>query len=123
VDDFSAGRLGLQRIAGSGSRAVGSVLDPCSLRSGSIGPTLEAPRASGHTTRHRLSRGGDRQLNRALHTVILYRRRHDPTTKSYIARRVAEGKSTREAVRLLKRYLARHLYRVLNQAARPAMTT
>ena len=43
---FSAGRLGLQRIAGSGSRAVGSVLDPCSLRSGSIGPTLEAPRAS-----------------------------------------------------------------------------
>jgi len=72
------------------------------------------PASSGQTTRHRLSRGGDRQLNRALHTVILHRRLHDPTTKDYIARRVAEGKTTRDAVRLLKRYLARHLYRTLN---------
>jgi len=74
------------------------------------------PASSGQTTRHRLSRGGDRQLNRALHTVILQRRLHDPTTKDYIARRVAEGKTTRDAVRLLKRYLARHLYRLLQQA-------
>ena len=73
------------------------------------------PASSGQTTRHRLSRGGDRQLNRALHTVILHRRQHDPATKQYIARRVAEGKSRRDATRLLKRYLARHLYRVLDQ--------
>ena len=72
------------------------------------------PASSGQTTRHRLSRGGDRQLNRALHTVILHRRQHDPATKAYIARRVAEGKSRRDAVRLLKRYLARHLYRILD---------
>ena len=72
------------------------------------------PASSGQTTRHRLSHGGDRQLNRALHTVILHRRLHDPATKDYIARRVSEGKTTRDAVRLLKRYLARHLYRVLN---------
>ena len=78
------------------------------------------PASSGQTTRHRLSRGGDRQLNRALHTVILHRRHHDPATKDYIARRVAEGKTRRDAVRLLKRYLARHLYRVLNQE--PLMT-
>jgi transposase len=71
------------------------------------------PASSGQTTRHRLSRGGDRQLNRALHTVILHRRQHDPATKEYIARRVAEGKSRRDATRLLKRYLARHLYRLL----------
>ena len=71
--------------------------------------------SSGQTARHRLSRGGDRQLNRALHTVILHRRQHDPATRDYIARRVAEGKSTRDAVRLLKRYLARHLYRLLQQ--------
>jgi transposase len=71
------------------------------------------PASSGQTTRHRLSRGGDRQLNRALHTVILHRRQHDPATKAYIARRVAEGKSRRDATRLLKRYLARHLYRLL----------
>ena len=68
------------------------------------------PASSGQTTRQRLSRGGDRQLNRALHTVILQRRLHDAATKDYIARRVAEGKTSRDAVRLLKRYLARHLY-------------
>jgi transposase len=59
-------------------------------------------------------------INRALHTVILHRRLHDPVTKDYIARRVAEGKTTRDAVRLLKRYLARHLYRLLQQE--PLMT-
>jgi transposase len=79
------------------------------------------PASSGQTIRHRLSRGGDRQLNCALHTVILHRRQHDQATKDYIARRVAEGKTTRDAVRLLKRYLARHLYRLL-QNQEPQMT-
>jgi transposase len=79
------------------------------------------PASSGQTIRHRLNRGGDRQLNRALHTVILHRRLHDPVTKDYIARRLAEGKTTRDAVRLLKRYLARHLYRLL-QNQEPLMT-
>jgi transposase len=74
-----------------------------------------SPPSSGQTTRHRLSRGGDRQLNRALHTIVLHRRQHDPTTKDYIARRIAEGKTRREATRLLKRYLARHLHRLLQQ--------
>jgi transposase len=73
------------------------------------------PASSGQTRRHRLSRGGDRQLNRALHTVVLHRRQHDPTTQAYIARRIAEGKSRRDATRLLKRYLARRLYRLLQQ--------
>ena len=76
--------------------------------------------SSGQTQRHRLSRGGDRQLNRALHTIDLHRRQHDPLTRDYIARRIAEGKSRGDATRLLKRYLARHLYRVLEQ--QPAMT-
>jgi len=79
------------------------------------------PASSGQTRRHRLSRGGDRQLNRALHTVVLHRRQHDPTTKDYIAKRIAEGKSRRDATRLLKRYLARHLYRLLQQTE-PQMT-
>jgi transposase len=74
------------------------------------------PASSGQTIRHRLSRGGDRQLNRALHTVVLHRRQHDAATRDYIARRVAEGKTTREATRVLKRYLARHLYRVMQNA-------
>jgi transposase len=74
------------------------------------------PASSGQTIRHRLSRGGDRQLNRALHTVILHRRQHDPATRDYITRRIAEGKSARDATRILKRYLARHLYRVMQNA-------
>ncbi len=79
------------------------------------------PSSSGQTQRHRLSRGGDRQLNRALHTIVLHRRQHDPQTKDYIEKRIAEDNSRRDATRLLKRYLAHHLYRLLQQTA-PAMT-
>jgi transposase len=92
--------------------------EACFARLAGVAPL---PASSGLTTRHRLSRGGDRQLNRALHTVVLHRRQHDPKTRAYIARRLAEGKSTRDATRILKRYLARHLYRVLQNTS-PAMT-
>ena len=71
------------------------------------------PASSGKTIRHRLDRGGDRRLNRALHTIALTLRRTDPTTQAYIAHRVAHGKTPREATRSLKRYLARSLYRQL----------
>lgn len=76
------------------------------------------PASSGKVVRHRLDRGGDRRLNRALHTIVLCRRRIDPETQAYIARRVAEGKSEREAVRCLKRYLARSLFRSLEAMPR-----
>jgi len=76
------------------------------------------PASSGKTVRYRLDRGGDRRLNRALHTIVLCRRRVDPETKAYIARRVSEGKSEREAVRCLKRYLARSLFRMLEAMPR-----
>jgi transposase len=69
--------------------------------------------SSGQTIRRRLDRGGDRQLNRALHTIIINRRKNDPTTIAYIQRRQHDGKTSREATRCLKRYLARHLYRLL----------
>jgi transposase len=78
------------------------------------------PASSGKTIRHRLDRGGDRQLNRALHTIVLSRRKHHRETIAYIQRRQHEGKTLREAIRCLKRYLARHLYRILE--AQP-MTT
>lgn len=71
------------------------------------------PASSGQVVRHRLDRGGDRRLNRALHTIVLTRRRGDAATIAYIARRVSEGKSERDAVRCLKRYLARQLFRLL----------
>jgi transposase len=86
--------------------------EACFARLAGVAPI---PASSGQTQRHRLSRGGDRQLNRALHTIALHRRQHDPRTKDYIAKRIAEGKSRRDATRLLKRYLARHLYRLLEQ--------
>ena len=72
-----------------------------------------SPASSGQTIRYRLDRGGDRQLNRALHQIVLTRRRVHPPTIDYIERRVREGKSRREATRCLKRYLARSLYRLL----------
>ena len=71
------------------------------------------PASSGQTIRYRLDRGGDRQLNRALHTIIVSRRKTHPDTIAYIDRRTSEGKTVREAIRCLKRYLARHLYRQL----------
>lgn len=77
------------------------------------------PASSGKTIRHRLDRGGDRRLNRALHTIVLTRRRSHPATIAYIERRTREGKTTREAVRSLKRYLARHLYRLLEAMPNP----
>lgn len=78
-----------------------------------LGGVAPIPASSGRVVRHRLDRGGDRQLNRALHTIVLVRKRADPATQAYLARRIAEGKSQREATRCLKRYLARHLFRVL----------
>jgi transposase len=75
--------------------------------------TAPIPASSGKTVRHRLDRGGDRRLNRALHTIVLSRRRHDPATIAYITRRLSEGKTERDAIRCLKRYLARQLFRQL----------
>ncbi len=68
------------------------------------------PASSGKTTRHRLSRGGDRQANKAIHHVALVRMRTDTRTINYVARRRQEGKSTTEIIRCLKRYIAREIY-------------
>lgn len=73
------------------------------------------PASSGQVSRHRLSRQGDRQLNRALHNVVLVRLRHDPATRAYAARRQAEGRSLREIQRCLKRAVARQLFRFLER--------
>ncbi|MGH9208861.1 MAG: transposase, partial [Acidimicrobiales bacterium] len=75
--------------------------------------TAPIPASSGQTVRHRLNRAGDRQLNRALHTVVLSRMRFHPETKAYVARRAAEGLTPREIKRCLKRYVGRRLFRVL----------
>ena len=78
------------------------------------------PASSGQTIRYRLDRSGDRKLNRALHLILLTRKRLHPPTIDYIERRMSEGKTRREANRCLKRYLARNLYRLLENP--PTMT-
>jgi transposase len=74
------------------------------------------PASSGKTVRHRLNRGGDRQLNRALHTIVISRLTCDDETKAYAERRHAEGKTNREIRRCLKRHLARRVYKLLEHA-------
>jgi transposase len=74
------------------------------------------PASPGNTVRHRLNRGGDRRLNRALHIATITRMTHDPATRAYVERRRAEGRTTKEIRRCLKRYLARQIYRTLNTA-------
>jgi len=75
------------------------------------------PASSGQTIRYRLDRSGDRKLNRALHLILVTRKRTHPATIAYIERRLQEGKTRREATRCLKRYLARSLYRLLEHGA------
>ena len=71
------------------------------------------PASSGKTNRHRLDRGGNRQVNAAIHRVAVTRARCHPETRDYIARKTAEGKTTREAIRCLKRHLARRIWHLL----------
>jgi len=75
------------------------------------------PASSGKTNRHRLARGGNRQLNAALHRWAVTAGRCDPETIDYLARKEAEGKSRREALRCLKRHLARRAWRLLQTPA------
>lgn len=77
--------------------------------------TNPIPASSGQVTRHRLNRSGDRQLNRALYTIVLARLRDDAGTRAYAARRRAEGKSVREIRRCLKRVIARQLFKLLER--------
>lgn len=73
------------------------------------------PASSGMTVRHRLNRRGDRQLNSALHTIVINRIRGDQATQDYVERRHAEGKTAREIKRCLKRYVARQIFRELER--------
>jgi transposase len=75
--------------------------------------TAPIPASSGNTNRHRLHRGGNRQLNKALHVIALVRARVDPDTRAYLQRLRADGKTSREALRCLKRHLARRFWRLL----------
>ena len=75
--------------------------------------TAPIPASSGKTTRHRLNPAGDRQANHALWRIVITRMSCHAPTKVYVARRTAEGKSKREIMRVLKRYVAREVYHYL----------
>lgn len=120
----------LLELTGVGAIVAASVLvawsHPGRVRSeaamASLAGTCPIPASSGNTVRHRLNRGGDRRLNRALTTIAIVRMRTDPATRAYVARRRAEGRTTKEIMRSLKRYITRQLFRTL-AAAHPIPVT
>lgn len=97
------------------AKILGEVGDPARIRSkgafAMLTGTAPIEASSGATRRHRLNRGGNRQLNYALHMMARARLRHDDDTKTYVARRQTEGKSDKEAVRCLKRHLSNVVFR------------
>ena len=112
----------LLAVKGVGTDIAGALLvaagdNPERLRSeaafASLCGVAPIPASSGKTSRHRLSRGGDRDANRALYLLAVGRMGWDPATRTYVTRRIADGLSKAEIIRCLKRYLAREIYRLL----------
>ena len=83
------------------------------------GASAPIPASSGNTKRHRLDRGGNRQLNCALHRLAVNKANWDPDTAAYLARKQAEGKTRKEALRCLKRHLTRRVWRLLRSPTSP----
>jgi transposase len=75
--------------------------------------------SSGKAQRRRLNRGGDRQANRALYSIVLSRLRWDTRSRNYLQRRISEGRTPREAIRCLKRYVAREIYQLIKPIPKP----
>lgn len=108
-------------------RTAGAERFPTDAHFARLAGTAPVPASSGRVIRHRLDRGGDRQINCALHMIALTRIRLDPASRTYVQRRQAEGKTSREALRCLKRYIARmvwkHLRRPQSAHGRPCRPT
>ncbi len=102
---------------GIGPICAGQILNAWShrgrLRSAALAGVAPIPASSGQTVRHRLNRGGDRQLNRALHTIVMWRTNFHSESKAYLVKRRHEGKTDREIRRCLKRHLARRIFKLL----------
>jgi transposase len=122
-------RPDLLAIRGVGVKTAAQLLSTCGdnpdrLHSDAAFASLcgvsPVPASSGKTRRHRLNRGGDRQTNRALYMIVITRMGHDTRTRAYVRRRTAEGLSTKEIIRCLKRYVARELYKTLTRPTNPA---
>ena len=104
------------------AKVIGETGDPTRFRSAdafaALAGVAPVPASSGQTRHMRLHRGGDRQLNRALYTIAMVQAVHHPPARAYLARKRAEGKTGRDAIRALKRQLVRTVYRHLLEGAR-----
>ena len=110
--ELGCGALTAATLIGRTAGAERFATDARFARQAGVAPI---PASSGNRQRHRLHRGGDRELNRALHIIAITRAARDPDTRAYLARKIAEGKTKPEALRCLKRHLARRFHRLLSQ--------
>jgi transposase len=118
LDEPGFGPLTAGKLIGEIAGAERFTSDAKLARAGGIAPI---PASSGNTNRHRLDRGGNRQINTAIHRVAVTRARCHPETQAYIARKRAEGKTNKEALRCLKRHLTRRIWHLLQPP--PTATT
>ncbi|WP_055592003.1 IS110 family transposase [Streptomyces hirsutus] len=122
----------LAALFGVGTETAGQLLvtagdNPERLRSEAAFAALcgaaPVPASSGRTDRHRLSRGGDRQANRALHMIAVVRMRYCPRTRAYVARRTQQGLTKKDIIRCLKRFIAREVYHALTRPHRDRLAS
>jgi transposase len=104
------GPLTAAKLVGEIAGAARFASDAKLARAAGLAPI---PVSSGKTSRHRLDRGANRQINAAVHRIAVTRARCHPQTRDYIARKRAEGKTSRQAIRCLKRHLARRIWHLL----------
>jgi transposase len=114
VAEPGCGPLTAAKLVGEIAGADRFATDAKLARAAGIAPI---PASSGRTDRHRLDRGGNRQINAAIHRMAVTRARCDPQTQNYIVRKKAEGKTNRDAIRCLKRHLARRVWNLLRTPA------
>jgi transposase len=119
VAEPGCGPLTAAKLVGEIAGADRFASDSKLARAAGIAPI---PASSGRTNRHRLDRGGNRQINAAVHRMAVTLARCDPQTQNYIARKKAEGKTNRDAIRCLKRHLARRIWQLL-RASHPVSET
>jgi len=119
VTEPGCGPLTAAKLVGEIAGADRFASDAKLARAAGLAPI---PVSSGRTNRHRLDRGGNRQVNAAIHRVAVTRARCHPETRDYVARKTAEGKTHREAIRCLKRHLARRIWQLL-RAPHPGQGT
>ena len=119
LDQPGLGPLTAAKLVGEIAGAERFANDAELARAAGIAPI---PASSGRTQRHRLDRGGNRQINAAIHRIAITRARCDQRTKHYIERKKAEGKTTRDAIRCLKRHIIREIWQLLRAPTQTRMT-